>query len=87
MNEQRRRVSIVAPFYNEGESVDYFREALGAVFSQLPDVDFEVVCVDDGSRDDTLGKLIAVAANDSRYTSCNCGTTVSLALGDAPLRR
>lgn len=26
MIEQRKKVSIIAPFYNEGEGVDYFYE-------------------------------------------------------------
>lgn len=63
----RRKISIIAPFYNEGEGVDLFYEAICPVIDQLPSLDFEVVCVDDGSRDDTLLKLISVAEKDARF--------------------
>src|SRR3546814_7615913 len=53
-----RRISIVAPFYNKGESVSHFRDALCSVLDRLPDFEMEVVCVDDGSRDDTLARLV-----------------------------
>jgi len=54
-------ISIVCPFYNEEQSV-------GALFSRLiPVLDrlgesYEVVCVNDGSRDGTLEALLAMRA-------------------------
>ena len=54
-------ISIVCPFYNEEESV-------GALFSRLiPALDrlgegYEVICVNDGSRDGTLEALLAMRA-------------------------
>lgn len=54
-------ISIVCPFYNEEQSV-------GALFSRLiPALDrlgesYEVVCVNDGSRDGTLEALLAMRA-------------------------
>lgn len=67
VSEPRKKVSIIAPFYNEGEGVDDFYEALCPIFSQIPELDFEVVCIDDGSSDDTLNKLISFADKDSRF--------------------
>lgn len=67
MTKQRKLISVVAPFYNEGEGVECFYEAISKIFDQIPSVDFEVVCVDDGSRDDTLVKLIALVDRDPRY--------------------
>lgn len=55
MTMQRKLISIVAPFYNEGEGVGCFYTAISKILDQIPSVDFEVVCVDDGSRDDTKG--------------------------------
>ena len=52
-------VSIVAPFYNEGEVVESFYWAIRGILDGLPDTRFEVICVDDGSRDDTLQKLVS----------------------------
>ena len=57
------RLSIIVPAYNEGESVRAARAAIAEVFrSQLPGTDFEIVFVDDGSRDDTFQHLAALAA-------------------------
>lgn len=63
---ERPVVSIVAPFFNEGEVVAAFYERVTQVVNALPDIDFEFVCVNDGSRDDTLDRLAQLAATDSR---------------------
>jgi glycosyltransferase involved in cell wall biosynthesis len=85
MSEQRKKVSIITPFYNESEGVDSFYEALCPIFSQISKLDFEVVCIDDGSSDDTLNKLISVADNDSRFhvieLSRNFGKEAALTAG------
>ena len=69
MSEHRKQISIIVPFYNEGEGIDYFYEAICPIFSQVSDMDFEVVCIDDGSSDDTLKKLISVTEKDPRFVS------------------
>ena len=70
---------------NEGESVDYFYEALCPIFSQISELDFEVICIDDGSRDDTLQKLILVTEKDSCFhvieLSRNFGKEAALTAG------
>lgn len=93
MSQARPLVSIVTPFYNEGEGVAYFYESIRAVADQLADYDVEVVCVDDGSRDDTLMRLVQLSADDRRFRvvalSRNFGKEAALtagidsALGDA----
>ncbi len=52
-------ISIVIPLYNEEQLVEMFLEQL---FHSLKEIDegFEVVCVDDGSTDSTLEKLIKI---------------------------
>ena len=65
---QRPLVSIVTPFYNEGEGVKHFYQVMAQTMEKLPDVDFEIVCVDDGSRDKTLEQLIAISKTDPRVT-------------------
>lgn len=85
MSKQQKNVSIIAPFYNESEGVDCFYEALCPIFSQVSELDFEVVCIDDGSRDDTLKKLISVAEKDHRFhvieLSRNFGKEAALTAG------
>jgi len=50
-------VSIVVPLYNEAPNVDCLLERLESVCEQL-DLSYEIVCVNDGSRDETLCYLI-----------------------------
>src|SRR5450755_3019529 len=78
-------VSIVAPFYNEGESVEAFYQAIRGMLDSVPDTHFEVICVDDGSRDDTLQRLIALIDRDVRFSvielSRNFGKEAALTAG------
>lgn len=66
MPQDRKLVSIVAPFYNESVGVGAYYADISAVCNTMPEYDFELVCVDDGSRDDTLEHLLALVERDSR---------------------
>jgi glycosyltransferase involved in cell wall biosynthesis len=85
MIKKRNLVSIVVPFYNEGDGIEYFFQAICPIFDQLPNIDCEVVCVDDGSNDDTLKKLIAIVDRDPRFhvveLSRNFGKEAALTAG------
>jgi glycosyltransferase involved in cell wall biosynthesis len=60
-NARPRRVSIVTPFYNEAGMVAIFFARLAEVLRPLSArLEFEFVCVNDGSRDATLRELQAV---------------------------
>lgn len=73
------------PLYNEELGVDAFHSKLISVLDELPGFDFEIVCVDDGSTDGTLNKLIAIADADSRFhiieLSRNFGKEAALTSG------
>ncbi|NOS89726.1 MAG: glycosyltransferase family 2 protein [Methylococcaceae bacterium] len=85
MNNQRKKISIIAPIYNESEGIGYFYNALCELFAQRPELDFEVVCIDDGSHDDSLNKLIAITERDLRFhvieLSRNFGKEAALTAG------
>ncbi|MBV5328696.1 MAG: glycosyltransferase family 2 protein [Chlorobium sp.] len=85
MCENRKLISIVAPFFNEGDGIELFYQAIFPIFDLLPQLDFEVVCVDDGSCDDTLKKLIALVDRDTRFRvvelSRNFGKEAALTAG------
>jgi glycosyltransferase involved in cell wall biosynthesis len=51
-------LSLVVPMFNEAMSVTPFLEALLAELDRI-DMAFEIICIDDGSRDDTLERLLA----------------------------
>ena len=50
-------LSIVVPCYNEEETVDLFYTALTRVVDRM-DLEYEVIFVNDGSRDGTLAKML-----------------------------
>jgi len=53
-----KKISLVVPFYNEGRSVAEFFERINKVFDSVADrYAFEVICVNDGSVDDTIVEL------------------------------
>jgi len=58
-----RRLSLVVPMHDEGAGLDELFRRLAACAPGFG-VDFEVICVDDGSRDDTLDRLRRWAASD-----------------------
>jgi polyisoprenyl-phosphate glycosyltransferase len=66
MNNKPPLISIVAPFFNEGQGVEQFYSSVSAVAASMPALRFELVCVDDGSTDDTLQRLVAYARTDAR---------------------
>lgn len=77
--------SIVAPFFNEGSGVEIFHDALQPILNALADWRVEIICVDDGSSDDTLSRLLAVAARHPSYKvielSRNFGKEAALTAG------
>ncbi|HDR9163841.1 TPA: glycosyltransferase family 2 protein [Burkholderia vietnamiensis] len=59
-------LSLVVPFHDEEEAIGpCFAETL-PILASVDGVQFEIVCVNDGSRDRTLERLLAIAAADSR---------------------
>jgi len=60
-------VSIVCPCYNEEPMLPIYYEAMQKiVFSQLADYDFELILINDGSKDKTLPILRELAQKDER---------------------
>jgi len=78
-------ISLVVPFYNEVETIDQFVSTILAIVESIPDVKWEIVCVDDGSVDLTLAKLISYSSRDSRFKlvelSRNFGKEAALTAG------
>ena len=55
-SREGKRLSIIAPCFNEQEVLDLFFDRLEAALGACG-VDYEIVCVNDGSRDHTLAVL------------------------------
>lgn len=56
-NLNQVEISIIVPCYNEEEGLDRLFERLFTVLNHL-NLSYEIVCIDDGSRDRTLEGLI-----------------------------
>ncbi|MFC0250561.1 glycosyltransferase family 2 protein [Massilia consociata] len=59
-------LSLVVPCYNEEEMIGHFFSRVIPVLERIPGIRFEILCVNDGSRDRTLERLVAVAQADPR---------------------
>lgn len=62
------KISLIIPCYNEEESLNPLYDELKRVTSSMPSYDFEMIFVDDGSKDKTLSILKDFAAQDERIT-------------------
>ena len=60
------KISVAVPCYNEEPALEPFFAAVSAVAEQMPEVAFEFLFIDDGSRDRTLEKMQELAQRDSR---------------------
>jgi glycosyltransferase involved in cell wall biosynthesis len=78
-------LSVVVPCYNESEVIGTFYRALKPALTGIEQLDHEIVFVDDGSADDTLDQLNAIAAKDSTVRVCslsrNFGHQIALTAG------
>jgi dolichol-phosphate mannosyltransferase len=64
----RRLVAYVLPVHDEEAGLPAFHDALVTATNKRPDLDFEFVYVDDGSRDASLDLLLELRSTDERVT-------------------
>ena len=61
------KISIVVPCYNEEVALVFFQKEIDRVSQELmPDVTFEILYIDDGSKDNTLQEIHHLAEQDKR---------------------
>ena len=63
-----KKVTILVPCYNEEESLPALYEALLHLMNQNPNYNWELLFVDDGSRDSTIQILKELRKNDKRVS-------------------
>lgn len=80
-----KKVSIIIPAYNEEESLPMLYERLNKVTSDLKDYEFEMLFVNDGSKDNTLKIIKKFREKDKRISyvdfSRNFGKEVAMIAG------
>jgi glycosyltransferase involved in cell wall biosynthesis len=83
---EKRKISLVSPFYNEEKGVQAFFNRINEVFAPLADrYDLEVIAINDGSRDQTYEELVKAKANNDYLTvvdlSRNFGKEAAISAG------
>ncbi len=78
-------MSVIIPVFNEADSLPLLHQSLHQALDALP-IPWEVVYVDDGSRDNSLEVLTSLAEADPEHTSVvqlrrNFGQTAAIAAG------
>lgn len=78
-------LSVVAPCFNEGKTLDELYRRLSAVCREVAGDSYEIVLVNDGSRDDTWKRMAVLAMRDSHLIAINLtrnyGHQVALSAG------
>jgi glycosyltransferase involved in cell wall biosynthesis len=81
---RKPELSVIVPFFNEEESITALHAAIVAAVAPIG-VDFEMVFVDDGSRDRTVAIATEIARRDPRVRVVkfrrNYGQTAAMAAG------
>lgn len=80
MKDNRPEISVVVALYNEEENIKPLLEQIGAALSDIP---YEVVLVDDGSRDKTVAEVKKHATENVKLVvfQRNYGQTAAMSAG------
>lgn len=63
-----KKISIIIPAYNEEESLPFLRERLDKLLSDIKDYEFEILFVNDGSKDNTIHLIKEYREQDNRVS-------------------
>ena len=89
-NEERdvakmKKISIIVPAYNEEESLPYLYERLNKLMDSMSQYEFEILFINDGSKDNTLKLIKQYREKDNRYCyvdfSRNFGKEIGMIAG------
>lgn len=65
---QNKVVSIVVPCYNEEDSLPHLYEEVKKIMAEIPGYTWELLFINDGSRDHTMSIIREMAVHDSRIS-------------------
>ncbi len=71
INDRKKLVTILIPAYNEHEVIALLYERLTRLMDEQLNYDFEILFVNDGSKDDTLELIKTLRQNDDRINYVN----------------
>lgn len=89
-NSLRTTVSLVIPLLNEAESLKELVKRIDEQFLRLPEYDYDILFIDDGSTDDSF-QIIRQIATENQHVHAirfrrNCGKSAALAIGFAEVQ-
>lgn len=61
-----KKITVIVPCYNEEEALHYYYQEMARVMTLMNTYDFELLFINDGSRDQTLDIIKELANNDKR---------------------
>ena len=64
-------ISIIVPCYNEEKALPHYYNKMKEIMNNMNYVDFEIILVNDGSKDNTLKEMQELARNDARIKFIN----------------
>ena len=76
-NRDKKLISIVIPCYNEEKNISLLHDELTHALKNVP-FDYELIFVEDGSKDDTWGELKKLAHKDKRVKLLQHGRNMGL---------
>jgi glycosyltransferase involved in cell wall biosynthesis len=81
-----KKISYIFPIYNESGNIDLLYKTIDSITKPLEKrYDLEIVFINDGSKDDSLEKLITIQKKDPRITvidfSRNYGHQIAVTAG------
>ncbi len=62
-----KKITILVPCYNEQDSLPALSEALKSLMSQLMQYEWEVLFINDGSKDNTMSTIKEIRRGDQRF--------------------
>lgn len=80
-----KRISIIVPIYNEEESLPFLRNRLLNTINKIKNYEFQILLVNDGSKDNSLAEMREICKQDLRFKyislSRNYGKEVAMLAG------
>lgn len=80
-----KKITILVPAYNEEESLPFLYERVSKIMNEMKDYEFELLFVNDGSRDNTIKEIKELREKDNRVSyvdfSRNFGKEIAMIAG------
>lgn len=80
-----KKITIIIPAYNEEESLPYLYERLDKLMTSMKNYEFEILFVNDGSKDKTINIIKELRQKDKKISyvdfSRNFGKEIAMIAG------